>query len=171
MSQGRFLFVPDTVPPKCLFLHETKGPENRKNEVKSRPPLCLPLKHSTTESMQFGGALSYTQEASLGTNCLHDHWEMAKNEQHKHLNRFRASLPLSPVLNYSCNFSCVLALLGSLLGPFWLSVLQARSCHQATAICVEFPLNHEHALFERGKVVAERGGNGSENFSALSGPF
>ena len=27
-------------------VRETKGPENRKNEAKLRPPLCRPLKHS-----------------------------------------------------------------------------------------------------------------------------
>ena len=31
---------------RFVSLHEKKGPENRKNEVKLRPPLCRPLKHS-----------------------------------------------------------------------------------------------------------------------------
>ena len=31
---------------RVISLHEKRGPENRKNEVKLRPPLCPPLKHS-----------------------------------------------------------------------------------------------------------------------------
>ena len=33
---------------RLILLHE-KGPENPKDEVKMRPPLCRPLKHSMIE--------------------------------------------------------------------------------------------------------------------------
>ena len=41
---------------KADFAARQKGPESRKNELKLRPPLCHPLKHSiTSEKIEFHG--------------------------------------------------------------------------------------------------------------------
>ena len=44
---------------RLILLHEKKGPENCKNEVKLRPPLCRPLKHS----------MIWIRESEIGEEC------------------------------------------------------------------------------------------------------
>ena len=42
---------------RAHFAARKQGPENRKNEVKLRPPLCCPLKHSMSTFMRENGTI------------------------------------------------------------------------------------------------------------------